>query len=130
MWWQQGDEIAALRTDLVAAYTEVEALRARPVVVSPPAPLADPALESAAADPNAVVPAGDAPDAARASSVDVVLVPAGSSVDSAVQAAAASAAPASAAAPAPAPAAATAAPPVESGPPQPTVSQSEASPAQ
>ena len=31
MWWQQGGEIAALRTDLAAAYAEVETLRARPV---------------------------------------------------------------------------------------------------
>ena len=36
MWWNQGGEIAALRTDLAAAYAEVEALRARPAVVSPP----------------------------------------------------------------------------------------------
>ena len=36
-WWQQGGEIAALRTDLQAAYAEVETLRARPEVVSPPA---------------------------------------------------------------------------------------------
>ena len=30
LWWQQGGEIAALRTDLAAAYAEVETLRARP----------------------------------------------------------------------------------------------------
>ena len=39
-WWQQGGEIAALRTDLQAAYAEVETLRARPEVVSLPAPMA------------------------------------------------------------------------------------------
>src|SRR5262245_8564862 len=30
LWWQQGAELAALRTDLNAAYAEVETLRARP----------------------------------------------------------------------------------------------------
>jgi CheY-like chemotaxis protein len=40
MWWNQGGEIAALRTDLAAAYAEVETLRARPVVS--PAPVAAP----------------------------------------------------------------------------------------
>jgi len=39
-WWQQGGEIAALRTDLQAAYAEVETLRARPEIVSLPAPMA------------------------------------------------------------------------------------------
>jgi CheY-like chemotaxis protein len=44
LWWNQGAEIAALRTDLSAAYAEVEALRARPEVVSvPAAPAEDPA---------------------------------------------------------------------------------------
>jgi CheY-like chemotaxis protein len=39
-WWNQGGEIAALRTDLAAAYSELETLRARPEVVSaPPAPV-------------------------------------------------------------------------------------------
>jgi CheY-like chemotaxis protein len=38
LWWNQGGEIAALRTDLAAAYAEAETLRARPVVVSAPAP--------------------------------------------------------------------------------------------
>ena len=42
MWWNQGGEMAALRTDLSAAYAELEALRARPEVVSP-APVAEPA---------------------------------------------------------------------------------------
>ncbi len=35
LWWNQGGEMAALRTDLSAAYAELEALRARPAVVSP-----------------------------------------------------------------------------------------------
>ena len=62
LWWKQGGEIAALRTDLTAAYAEVETLRARPEVVSAPPPAAEPA----ALDPNAVLPAADAPDAAPA----------------------------------------------------------------
>ncbi len=84
LWWQQGAEIAALRTDLNAAYSEVETLRARPVVSPEPAaqPVADTvdaANPAAAADPaaaTAVAPAADAPDAATASSADVQLVPA------------------------------------------------------
>ena len=51
LWWNQGAEIAALHTDLDAAYAEVETLRARPVVASL-APVA-----AAPVDPNAVVPA-------------------------------------------------------------------------
>jgi CheY-like chemotaxis protein len=70
-WWNQGGEIAALRTDLTAAYTELEALRARPEVVSAPVPVVEPA----ALDPNAVVPAPDAPDAALATTGEVALVP-------------------------------------------------------
>src|SRR4051812_19653841 len=58
LWWQQGAEIAGLHTDLDAAYAEVETLRAHPVVSEPPAP--------PAADPAAIVPASDAPDAAIA----------------------------------------------------------------
>ena len=52
LWWNQGGEIAALRTDLTAAYAELETLRARPEVVSPPPPATAPA----ALDPNAVLP--------------------------------------------------------------------------
>jgi CheY-like chemotaxis protein len=63
LWWQQGAEIAGLRTDLDAAYAEVEALRARPVVSEPAAPLAD---------ANTIVPASDA-DAITAT--DAQLVP-------------------------------------------------------
>ena len=68
LWWNQGAEIAALHTDLDAAYAEVETLRARPAVVSP-GPVAGPV------DENAVVPAADAPDAATASGPAVELVP-------------------------------------------------------
>jgi CheY-like chemotaxis protein len=69
MWWNRGGEIAALNTDLNAAYTELETLRARPVV-SPPAESA-PAPVAA----NAIVPAEDAVDAAGASTDVVELVP-------------------------------------------------------
>jgi hypothetical protein len=83
LWWNQGAEIAALHTDLDAAYAEVETLRARPAVVSPAAiaPMDNPASAASAGpndDPNAVVPAPDAPDAATASSAAVELVPANS----------------------------------------------------
>jgi len=70
MWWNQGGEIAALRTDLTAAYTELEALRAKPEVVSVVPVAVEPAV-----DPNAIVPAADAPDAALAASAEVALVP-------------------------------------------------------
>jgi hypothetical protein len=113
LWWQQGAEVAALRTDLAAAYAEVETLRARPVVVSPPPVATEPAL-----DPNAVTPAGDAPDAAAATSAEVVLVPAGTSVDSALQAAgvAPAAIPEAAAPAGAAPPADTASPPIATQP--------------
>jgi CheY-like chemotaxis protein len=75
MWWQQGGELAAVRTDLAASYAELEALRARPEVVSPPAALVAP--DAAPADPNAILPASDAPDAAAAGSAAVELVPSG-----------------------------------------------------
>ena len=61
LWWKQGGEVAALRTDLTAAYAELEALRARPEVVSAPPPVTEPA----ALDPDALVPAADAADAGR-----------------------------------------------------------------
>jgi CheY-like chemotaxis protein len=63
LWWQQGAEIAGLRTDLDAAYAEVEALRARPVVSEPAAP---------PAEADAIVPASDADTAAAP---DAQLVP-------------------------------------------------------
>lgn len=74
-WWQQGGEIAALRTDLSAAYAEVESLRAHPPVVSA-APAAAPA------DAAGLVPADDALDApaasgAAASVAEVTAVPTG-----------------------------------------------------
>ncbi|HYJ40657.1 MAG TPA: response regulator [Steroidobacteraceae bacterium] len=76
LWWNQGGEMAALRTDLSAAYAELEALRARPAVVSP-APLpVEPAAEPAA-DPSVVLPDEDAPDAAAVATPTVELVPTG-----------------------------------------------------
>ena len=81
LWWQQGAEIAALRTDLTAAYAEVETLRARPVVSPTPVPQPDvdaamPAgLDASPTDPAAIAPAADAPDAATASTPEVQLVP-------------------------------------------------------
>jgi len=67
LWWQQGAELAGLRTDLDAAYAEVEALRARPVV-------SEPAMPAPAAE--AIVPALDAADTADAApATDVQLVP-------------------------------------------------------
>ena len=76
MWWNQGGEMAALRTDLSAAYAELEALRARPEVVSP-APLAAAPTSEGLADPNAVLPDTDAPDAAAVTTSAVELVPSG-----------------------------------------------------
>jgi hypothetical protein len=107
--WNQGGQIAALNTDLQAAYAELETLRARPAVVSPPAVVADPVpVDPAALDPNAVVPAPDAPDAALTTPPAVELVPTGAA-PSGVPAAPAATAPALAiAAPSPAAAVATA----------------------
>ena len=101
LWWNQGGELAALRTDLTAAYAELEVLRARPVVVSQPA-----------IDPNAVVRGVDAPDAALATTTAVELVPTGAAI--------APAEPAITAVPAVAPAA----PPATSAP-QPQVIQAQ-----
>src|SRR6185295_17636471 len=97
-WWTQGNEVAVLRSDLSAAQVEVEALRARPEVVSP--------AEAPAAE--TFVPTdGSAP-------VDVAAAPA--AADAVLNTAPATPAPAAAAAPAaspvtePAPAATTAVP--------------------
>jgi CheY-like chemotaxis protein len=68
MWWSRGSEIAALNTDLTAAYAELETLRSRPVVVTP------------APDAAAVLPASDAVDAAVASTDEVALVADGAAV--------------------------------------------------
>ena len=70
LWWKQGGEVAALRTDLTAAYAELETLRAKPEVVSPPPQAAEPV----ALDPNSVLPAADA-DAVPAATGVVELVP-------------------------------------------------------
>ncbi len=76
LWWKQGGEVAALRTDLTAAYAELETLRTRPEVVSaPPLVPAPAALEPAALDTDAVVPAVDAADAVPAATGVVELVP-------------------------------------------------------
>jgi len=85
LWWNQGGETTALRTDLAAAYAELEALRARPVVVSP-APAAQPEVP-ATTDPNAVLPDADAPDASAVASPSVELVPTGAVVAPPVSAA-------------------------------------------
>jgi CheY-like chemotaxis protein len=60
LWYQQGSEIAALRTDLDAAYAEVETLRSRPVVSEAPA-------APAATVGEALVPAADAEDLTHSS---------------------------------------------------------------
>jgi CheY-like chemotaxis protein len=57
-WWNQGGEVAALRTDLAAAYTELETLRARPQIVSTPVPVAsEAAIEGPVVDGAALVEA-------------------------------------------------------------------------
>jgi CheY-like chemotaxis protein len=114
LWWNQGGEMAALRTDLSAAYSELEALRARPQVVSPVALPAEPAT-----DPNAVLPDADAPDAAATPTASVELVPTNAGAAPVVSPATLPAAAPSAAAPAIAPSAAAvpAAAPAASAPP-------------
>jgi CheY-like chemotaxis protein len=72
MWWNQGVQLAALRTDLAAAYTELETLRARPEVVSAPAPVVN--------DPAAVLPAADALQEALPGTETVALVPTGAAI--------------------------------------------------
>ena len=72
LWWNQGGEVAALRTDLAAAYAELEALRATPAVVSS-APLpAEAAPDPSAVPSDAVLPDVDGPDAASAPAVELV----------------------------------------------------------
>jgi CheY-like chemotaxis protein len=81
-WWQQGAQIEALRTDLSAAYAEVETLRARPEIVSPPAPAVEsppdgaavPPMEGAA--PEATAPQTLAPDAAIPAALPPATAPA------------------------------------------------------
>jgi CheY-like chemotaxis protein len=85
LWWNQGGELAALRTDLAAAYAEAETLRARPAVVSVPAPVDAPV---------AVAPEVLAADGAPTQGVAPVTTP-----DPAATAPAAALAPASGAAP-------------------------------
>jgi hypothetical protein len=122
LWWNQGGETTALRTDLAAAYAELEALRAAPKADTPavvsPTP-AQPEVAASAGDPNAVLPGAvvpdvDGPDAAAAAPA-VELVPTGAAVTppAAVGAPTAVAAPANAAP-------ATAAPANAAQAPQPT----------
>jgi hypothetical protein len=97
LWWNRGGEIAALKTDLSAAYSEIEILRARPAVIAPaPRPEAE-SLEPGLADPDAVSPAPDAvspaPDAQAAAGLQTlvpdggeVIAPAASSVTDAAAA--------------------------------------------
>jgi CheY-like chemotaxis protein len=85
LWWNQGGETTALRTDLAAAYAELEALRSRPAVVSP-APVVQPEVP-AVTDPNAVLPDADAPDAAAVANPSMELVPTGAVVSPPVSAA-------------------------------------------
>jgi CheY-like chemotaxis protein len=67
LWWNQGGEIAALRTDLAAAYAEAEVLRARPAVVSVPPPVeASPAV-SPTMPPDASLADGALPEGSAAS---------------------------------------------------------------
>ena len=96
MWWNRGSEIAALNTDLAAAYAELETLRVRPAAAPVPVEVAP--------DPSAVTPAADAPDAAVAGSTGVALVPDGGVINPPVaepslESTATAAAPAPAAAP-------------------------------
>ena len=105
LWWNQGGELAAVRTDLAAAYSELETLRAKPEVVS----VAPSVVEPVAVDPNAVVPAADA-EGLPATAEAVELVPTNPA-----------SAPTTVSAPATAPvsAAPTATPPVNGAPPAP-----------
>jgi len=119
-WWTQGSEIAVLQSDLSAAQAEVEALRARPEVVSAP-------VEAAAAAETFVNTDGSAPvDAAALGPSPAVAAPGAAAVASpVVPAASAPAAPGATAsgatasgathgiapAPTPAPAASQATPP-------------------
>jgi hypothetical protein len=108
LWWNQGAEIVALRTDLAAAYAEVETLRARPAVVSAPAAVLE---EAALVDAGATAESAAAPEVSEsATAPGVTAVPATAAPPGPVNdASAPAAAPAAAAAPSPA-AAATVAP--------------------
>jgi CheY-like chemotaxis protein len=71
LWWNQGGELAALRTDLAAAYAEAESLRARPAVVSAPTPVeAPPPVSTDATIVEGVLLGGDAAPVAPAAPVD------------------------------------------------------------
>jgi len=101
LWWKQGGEVAALRTDLTAAYAELETLRAHPEVVSAPPQAAVPTE----IDPNAVLPAVDAADAVPPATGVVELVPTSETGAPVLAPATSIISPASSAAPVPPPAA-------------------------
>jgi CheY-like chemotaxis protein len=68
-WWNRGGELAAVRTDLDAAYAEVETLRARVAVVSPAGAAAmpvEPFAAGAAPVESGIAAAPDAPEPAAA----------------------------------------------------------------
>jgi CheY-like chemotaxis protein len=74
-WWTQGNEVAVLRSDLSASQAEVEALRARPEVVSP---------EAAPADETFVATDGSAPAApATTPAIEAVAAPGDTSANAA-----------------------------------------------
>jgi CheY-like chemotaxis protein len=80
LWWNRGGEIAALNTDLSAAYAELETLRAQAAAVaaaSASEPV--PAVEASVTDPDAVLPDTDASLDAQpaAAGTQVQLVPTG-----------------------------------------------------
>jgi CheY-like chemotaxis protein len=112
LWWNQGGEIAALRTDLAAAYAEAETLRARPVVVSVPAPdaLLAPVPEVLSAEGAVAEPVAGSLIAADAASVATAAASAAPVSAAPASAAPVSAAPASAAPGSAAPEAAAPAP--------------------
>jgi hypothetical protein len=120
LWWNQGGEIAALRTDLAAAYAEAESLRARPPVVSSPTPVEAPAVSPEMLAADGVPPEGSAPvttpDPALAApaAAPASAAPSASAVPAAaaLSAAAPASLPAPTSASAPAPASAVAAAPV------------------
>jgi CheY-like chemotaxis protein len=78
LWWDRGGEIAALQTDLGAAYAELEELRARPVAA--PAVLPEAPAERGA--PGAVMPVDDVEAVSEAGAVSTqTLVPTGGVVE-------------------------------------------------
>jgi CheY-like chemotaxis protein len=82
LWWNRGGELAALGTDLTAAYSELESLRTRAAQAEA---AAQAAAEAAVAAQTAASPPADpamtpAPDASAEVAGDVALVPTGSEI--------------------------------------------------